>query len=68
MREPLVTRAELARLAACSPSTIDRARRAGMPSIQIGRRLRRFRPGDALSWLEANRLTSSHSSRAEAKP
>ena len=49
----LVTRAELAEIMRVSVPTIDRMRRDGMPSVTWGRRLRRFRPVEAMKWAEA---------------
>lgn len=48
--EPLVDRAGLAELFDVSEDTIDAFRRAGMPSIVWGRRLRRFEPSRCLAW------------------
>jgi len=48
--ERLVTREELAAMMGVHPKTVDRLRRAGMPSVVIGRRARRFRPSQALAW------------------
>jgi hypothetical protein len=48
----LVTRQELASLMRVSVPTIDRMRREGMPCVTWGRRLVRFRVGEAIAWAE----------------
>lgn len=50
--DELVTREELAEIMRVSVPTIDRMRRDGMPAVTWGRRLRRFRVGEALAWAE----------------
>lgn len=46
-----VTRAELALAARVSLSTIDRARRSGLPSVFYGKRSPRFYLSVCLPWL-----------------
>jgi hypothetical protein len=48
--ECFVSRAELARIMGVSVATVDRMVTDGMPSVTWGRRTRRFRPTEALSW------------------
>lgn len=48
--EAYVDRVELARRMAVSVATVDRLRKAGMPSVTWGRRTRRFRPSVAMQW------------------
>lgn len=52
----VVTRRELAELMRVSVPTIDRLRRQGMPCVTWGRRLVRFRVGEAIAWAEAQPL------------
>ena len=52
VRDEFVTREELAQLMRVSVPTVDRMRRAGMPHVTWGRRLVRFRVGEALRWAE----------------
>lgn len=48
----LVTREELADMMRCSVATVDRMKRDGMPHVSWGRRMVRFRPGEAMRWAE----------------
>ena len=48
--ERLVTREQLAAIMQVHVKTVDAWRRAGMPSVRIGRRARRFWPSQALAW------------------
>ena len=48
--ECFVSRLELARIMGVSVATVDRMVGDGMPSVTWGRRTRRFRPSEALSW------------------
>lgn len=57
--ECYVTRDELARLMGVSVDTVDRMRKAGMPSVVWGRRARRFRPSTALAWARAQGMARS---------
>ena len=50
--ERLVKNTELADMLDVSPQTVDRMRRKGMPHIRWGQRLIRYRPSEALAWLE----------------
>jgi phage terminase Nu1 subunit (DNA packaging protein) len=50
--DELVTREELAGIMRVSVPTIDRMRRDGMPHVTWGRRLIRFRVGEAMRWAE----------------
>ncbi len=52
--ERYVTRRELAAMMGVHPTTVDRMRRAGMPSVVWGRRSRRFKPSVALAWARAS--------------
>lgn len=54
-QERYVDRDELAELMGVSVATIDRWRRAGMPSETWGLRARRFRPSVAIAWARARR-------------
>lgn len=47
----LVTREEMAKRASCSVKTVDRMCAQGMPHVRWGRRLVRFDPDAALSWI-----------------
>lgn len=48
--ERYVSRRELAKRMSVSVTTIDRMRRAGMPSELWGQRMRRFLPSRAVAW------------------
>lgn len=52
--ERYVTRRELAQMMGVSPVTVDRLRRAGMPSVVWSVRSRRFKPSVALAWARAH--------------
>jgi phage terminase Nu1 subunit (DNA packaging protein) len=49
-QERYVSREELAELMGVSVPTIDRMRRAGMPSETWGVRARRFKPSACIAW------------------
>jgi phage terminase Nu1 subunit (DNA packaging protein) len=51
--ERYVSRAGLAELMGVHVNTIDRMRKAGMPSETWGVRSRRFRPSVAIAWARA---------------
>lgn len=55
-REPYLTRGELARELRCSPKTVDRWRREGMPSEVWGpgHGSRRFQLSLCLAWLRGD--------------
>ena len=57
--EEFVNRHELAKLMGVSVSTVDKMRRAGMPSVVWGARSRRFRPTTAMLWAQQFVLDSS---------
>lgn len=48
--ERYISRRELADLMGVSVDTIDRMRKAGMPSVTWGRRTRRFKASTAIAW------------------
>lgn len=58
-REKYVNRRQLAEILAVSPSTIDRWRRAGMPSDTWGQRIPRFLPSLCIGWARARGLRSA---------
>lgn len=51
--EDYLTRHELAATMACSVATVDRMRKAGMPSVTWGRRIVRFPKSRSLAWAKA---------------
>lgn len=51
--EPYITRTRLAERMGVSVQTVDRMRRAGMPSVQWGRRTRRFLASECIRWAIA---------------
>jgi phage terminase Nu1 subunit (DNA packaging protein) len=55
--ERYVSRAGLAELMGVHVNTIDRMRKAGMPSETWGVRSRRFRPSVAIAWARARGST-----------
>jgi hypothetical protein len=55
MVERYVSRSELAGIMGVSLATVDRMVAEGMPSVTWGRRTRRFRPSDAISWASERR-------------
>lgn len=50
--DELVKREELAAIMRVSVRTVDAMRADGMPAVTWGRRLVRFRVGEALAWAE----------------
>ena len=61
MSERPVTKHELAQMANCSVSTIERRMRDGLPSVRYGKQLVRFFPSKALPWLAQYGEDVSHS-------
>jgi phage terminase Nu1 subunit (DNA packaging protein) len=53
--ERFVSRSELAGMMGVSLATVDRMVREGMPSVTWGRRTRRFRASEAISWATERR-------------
>jgi len=47
----LVDRQNLARAFGCSPSSVDRLRREGMPTVSLGPQVVRFEPEKCIEWL-----------------
>lgn len=58
VREAYVDRAGLAEIMGLDVSTIDRMRKAGMPSETWGMRSRRFLPSAAIEWARTRGLGS----------
>lgn len=49
----LVDRQDLARALGCSPSSVDRLRREGMPTVRLAPQVVRFEPVKCIEWLRA---------------
>jgi phage terminase Nu1 subunit (DNA packaging protein) len=67
MNDELVTRHELAEIMRVSVKTVDRMRREGMPHITWGRRLVRFRVGEAISWADRQQRARNLGSAGQTK-
>jgi hypothetical protein len=47
----LLDKQELARALSCSPSSVDRLRRLGMPTVRLASQVVRFEPAKVIEWL-----------------
>jgi phage terminase Nu1 subunit (DNA packaging protein) len=59
--ERVVDARELAELMGVTPVTIKRWTAAGMPAFTLGRRLRRYRPSEAIAWAEKRFISADRS-------
>lgn len=50
--DELVSREQMAQILGCSVDLVDDLRAQGMPWFRLGRRLVRFRRGEAQRWVE----------------
>lgn len=51
----LVDKQDMARQLGCSPSSIDRLRREGLPSLQLAAQVVRFEPAKVIEWLREHK-------------
>jgi predicted DNA-binding transcriptional regulator AlpA len=51
----LVDKQDLARQLGCSPSSVDRLRREGLPSVQLSPQVVRFEPAKVIEWLKEHK-------------
>ena len=51
----LIDKQDMARQLGCSPSSLDRLRREGLPSVQLAKQVVRFEPAKVIEWLREHK-------------